>query len=186
MSEALAAVASLQALLFACTLFGFCPRLLVRVASHAFPCTDPRRSEMVGELRHVPRLERPLWVFEQFEIALFEGLPARVRQARARRTASEDPVGVIPVATDEQRDRHPEMSLLTPLQRAGISLLSPLHRSALLKANYQQKSLQEIAAELDIPDESVKHVLLRARRAFARVMSEGLEVDPHRGWQPPV
>lgn len=76
-------------MVFGCTP-GFCLRLLIL----AYPRSDPRRTELIAELYTVPRIQRPLWVAEQLETALFEGLPhrlsavlrwiARHRQARAK------------------------------------------------------------------------------------------------------
>jgi RNA polymerase sigma factor (sigma-70 family) len=55
--------------------------------------------------------------------------------------------------------------------RAALSLLSPLHRAALVKREIEEKPLPVIAEELDIPEESVKHVLFRARRALRRILA---------------
>lgn len=54
--------------------------------------------------------------------------------------------------------------------REALSLLSPLHRAALVKREIEEKPLPVIAQELDIPEESVKHVLFRARRALRRIL----------------
>ena len=61
--------------------------------------------------------------------------------------------------------------------REALSLLSPLHRAALVKREIEEKSLPQIAAELDIPEESVKHLLHRARRALRRLLV-GTSVEP--------
>lgn len=55
--------------------------------------------------------------------------------------------------------------------REALSLLSPLHRAALVKREIEEKPLPVIAEELDIPEESVKHVLFRARRALRRILA---------------
>lgn len=55
--------------------------------------------------------------------------------------------------------------------REALSLLSPLHRAALVKREIEEKTLPVIAQELDIPEESVKHVLFRARRALRRILA---------------
>jgi RNA polymerase sigma-70 factor (ECF subfamily) len=55
--------------------------------------------------------------------------------------------------------------------RAALSLLSPLHRAALVKREIEEKTLPVIAEELEIPEESVKHVLFRARRALRRILA---------------
>lgn len=52
-----------------------CPAPLVL----AFPKDDPRREEILGELDAVPYKERPLFVAEQVELALVEGLVGRLR-----------------------------------------------------------------------------------------------------------
>ena len=58
--------------------FGFAPGAMLRLIVLAFHRDDPRRSEMLAELHRVPRLERPLWVVEQMEVTLFEGIWERV------------------------------------------------------------------------------------------------------------
>ncbi|MDR2565920.1 MAG: hypothetical protein LBC97_07650 [Bifidobacteriaceae bacterium] len=62
---------------FGCLVFGFAPGVALRVILVAFPKTHPRRTELLAELRAVPYWKRPLWVSEQMEVALCEGLPAR-------------------------------------------------------------------------------------------------------------
>jgi MerR HTH family regulatory protein len=64
--------------------WGYAPGAVLRLIVLLFPKGDPRRLELLGELHAVPRLERPLWVLEQLEVALFEGL----RHRWERRTAS--------------------------------------------------------------------------------------------------
>lgn len=63
--------------------FGFAPGAALRVIVLAFPRSDPRRRELLAELYAVPRVERPFWVFEQLEVALFEGLCVRLAAQRA-------------------------------------------------------------------------------------------------------
>ncbi|MGH2843465.1 MAG: hypothetical protein ACRDKL_07770, partial [Solirubrobacteraceae bacterium] len=66
----------------------------------AYPRTDPRRAELIAELYAVTRIQRPLWVAEQLEVALFEGLGNRLAQAirqlthRHRARAQSDKRGV--------------------------------------------------------------------------------------------
>jgi hypothetical protein len=74
-------------LVLALLVFGFAPGLLLRLIVLIFPKDDPRRAELHGELYSVPRFERPFWVAEQMEVALFEGL--RSRLARRGNRASE-------------------------------------------------------------------------------------------------
>ena len=61
--------------------------------------------------------------------------------------------------------------------REALAQLSPLHREALIKREIEEKPLPQIAAELDIPVEQVKHVLHRARRALRRLLV-GTHVEP--------
>ena len=61
--------------------------------------------------------------------------------------------------------------------REALSLLSPLHREALIKREIEEKPLPQIAEELDIPVEQVKHVLHRARRSLRRLLV-GTHVEP--------
>src|SRR5687767_12631452 len=61
--------------------FGFAPGALLRIIVLAFVRDDPRRRELLAEVHAVPYLERPLWVVEQMEVALFEGLWERLRWA---------------------------------------------------------------------------------------------------------
>jgi RNA polymerase sigma factor (sigma-70 family) len=57
------------------------------------------------------------------------------------------------------------------LVREALSLLSPMHRAALVKREIEEKTLPVIADELEIPEESVKHLLFRARRALRRLLA---------------
>ena len=61
--------------------------------------------------------------------------------------------------------------------RQALSLLSPLHQAALVKREIEEKPLPQIAAELQVPEESVKHLLHRARRALRRLLI-GTSVEP--------
>lgn len=61
--------------------------------------------------------------------------------------------------------------------REALARLSPLHRDALIKREIEEKPLPVIAEELGIPEESVKHLLFRARRMLRRLLV-GTSVDP--------
>jgi hypothetical protein len=67
-----------ETLIAAIVLFGIAPGLVLRVIVLAFHPEDPRRYELQAELYAVPRYERPLWVAEQIEIAISEGLWGRL------------------------------------------------------------------------------------------------------------
>jgi RNA polymerase sigma factor (sigma-70 family) len=61
--------------------------------------------------------------------------------------------------------------------REALAMLSPLHRNALVMREIEEKPLPQIAVELDIPVEQVKHVLHRARRSLRRLLV-GTHVEP--------
>lgn len=67
--------------LLALVVFGLAPGLVLRLVVLAFHRDDPRRDELLAELRAVPRWDRPFWVFEQLEVALVEGLGERIAWA---------------------------------------------------------------------------------------------------------
>jgi hypothetical protein len=80
---------ALWLLALAVLIFGVAPGLALRLLVLIYPKTDPRRRELRGEMKAVPYLERWLFVGEQLETVLVEGVPHRVaaiRQARARRS----------------------------------------------------------------------------------------------------
>lgn len=85
MSELIQAVTSWRLLLAVLLIFGLAPGLLLRIIVLAFHRDDPRRRELRGELINVPRWERPVWVFEQLEVALVEGLGERIEWAMTGR-----------------------------------------------------------------------------------------------------
>jgi hypothetical protein len=81
-------------LIVAVAVYGFFPGVVLRFILLAFRRSDPRRAEILAELRAVPRWDRPFWVFEQAEVALFEGLLERIK---SRRTASRRRPRAIPI-----------------------------------------------------------------------------------------
>lgn len=85
MADLMDAVASWPGLLLVLFVFGFAPGFCLRVIVLAYPRKDPRRTELIAELYAVSRIERPLWVAEQLEVALFEGLSHRLSAAKDRR-----------------------------------------------------------------------------------------------------
>ena len=74
MNDLFGTVLSWKALLAAMLVFGFAPGVILRIIVRSFHRDDPRRDELLAELRIVPFLERPLWVAQQLEVAIFEGL----------------------------------------------------------------------------------------------------------------
>jgi hypothetical protein len=83
--EFLNAIVSWETFLVSLLAFGFAPGAVLRLIVLAFHRDDPRRREMLAELYRVPRLERPYWVMQQLEVALFEGVWERLRWAGAGR-----------------------------------------------------------------------------------------------------
>lgn len=63
--------------------FGFAPGATLRAGTVFLTNDDPRRQTLIAELYSVPRWHRPIWVAEQLEVCLFEGIKLR----RARRAA---------------------------------------------------------------------------------------------------
>jgi len=61
--------------------FGAALRLIVLFCRR----DNPRRWEVLGGLYAVPRIERPFWVAEQLEVALFDGLRGRFAARGATR-----------------------------------------------------------------------------------------------------
>ncbi len=106
MARLLEAVASWQTLAMVLVMFGFAPGFCLRLIVLAYPRGDPRRAELVAELYAVPRIQRPLWVTEQLEVALFEGIPHRVsatlrrlgRRRRGRVQSEQHGVGLAGLA----------------------------------------------------------------------------------------
>jgi hypothetical protein len=84
MAELMQTVASWPSLLLVVVVFGLAPGLCLRLIVLAYPRGDPRRAELIAELYAVSRIQRLLWVAEQLEVALFEGLGHRMSTARRR------------------------------------------------------------------------------------------------------
>jgi len=83
MASLISQVISWPVFVTALLVFGLAPGALLRLIVLAFPRDDPRRRELLGDLYAVPRIERPFWVFEQLELAIFEGLRNRFARSRA-------------------------------------------------------------------------------------------------------
>jgi hypothetical protein len=87
MTELLELVASPLNLLWILLGFGFAPGFCLRLIVLLYPAGHPRRKELVAELYAIKRPLRPLFVAEQFETALFEGIPER---RKARKSGKEE------------------------------------------------------------------------------------------------
>ena len=99
-------------------------------------------------------------------------------RAQARRPSLVD-IGTIPLEElpDEDRGDPVVRAEDAALVREALSMLSPLHRAALVKREIEEKSLPVIAQELEVPEDSVKHLLFRARRALRRLLV-GTSLEP--------
>jgi hypothetical protein len=78
MRDLLDAITSWRTLVVALVVFGFAPGAVLRLILLAYHRDDPRRRELRAELHIVPRWERPFWVVQQLEEALFDGLWPRL------------------------------------------------------------------------------------------------------------
>jgi len=75
------------------------------------------------------------------------------------------------------------------LVRAALAQLPALHRAALVKREIEEKPLPVIAEELDVAEDSVKHLLFRARKALRKLLAgtsvaPGTDVELSRGLRP--
>lgn len=77
MSELLLSPGALGALFLAMLIFGFAPGIFLAAIVRLIPDID-RRKELQAELYVIPYWKRPLWVAEQFEVALRTGLPVHL------------------------------------------------------------------------------------------------------------
>src|SRR5687768_7822991 len=94
-ADLLEAIVSWRTLLVALLVFILAPGAVLRLIVLAFRRDDPRRHELLAEFHAVPRIHRPLWVFEQLEVALFEGISERV--VRVIRATLDTRFGVLAV-----------------------------------------------------------------------------------------
>jgi hypothetical protein len=175
-ADLLDAIVSWRTFLIALLVFGFAPGILLRVIILAFRRDDPRRSELLAELYAVPRLERPFWVVEQLEVALFEGIRERLA-AIFRRTT--------PKVTD--------VAPLSPEKRKFA--IAPIDYSSdrfrfLQIADQIRLAIQEgqLAPGEQLPSEATLCELLgvsrgTVREALFRLRNDALIVSVHgRGW----
>lgn len=86
MQEYLQQVMHWRFLLIALIVFGFAPGAVLRFVLLAYPPDSMRRQELLAELYAMPTYFRPIWVAQQFETALFEGLPLRFGSWRRSRS----------------------------------------------------------------------------------------------------
>lgn len=72
-ADLLGIVLDWPAFLIVLAVWGFAPRAVLRIIVLAFADQD-RRNELMAEICVIPRWERPLWVCEQIETAICEGI----------------------------------------------------------------------------------------------------------------
>ncbi len=131
MAELLEAVVSWPSLVLVVAVFGFAPGLCLRLIVLAYPRSHPRRDKLIAELYAVPRIQRPLWVAEQVEVALFEGLGQRVSAAirwltgrrRARTQTHERGVRLGPMLWPARERRHLVLKILLDELRRDTTIL---------------------------------------------------------------
>ena len=70
-----------QSFLLFLLVFGVMPGVVLRIIVLAHPRNSGRRKELIAELYAVPRVQRPLWVAEQLELALTEGIGGRLARS---------------------------------------------------------------------------------------------------------
>ena len=99
--------------------FGFAPGAALRLIVLAYKREDPRRQELLSEVHHIPRIERPFWVAEQLETALFDGLRDRLASRRAGR-----PFPALVYILDSKRDKvlTLELTLEAEFKRPEVQL----------------------------------------------------------------
>lgn len=167
MAELLEAVASWPSLVLIVVVFGFAPGFCLRLIVLAYPRSDPRRKELVAELYTVPRFQRPLWVAEQLEVALFEGFAHRVSAAirwltYRRRSSAEKPA----------------ISLIVQ----ALSQLPDLDRAVVRLYYFENLTLAEISQTLGLTESRVRQLHTRLPNEIKRLEIKRLEA--RRGHDP--
>lgn len=157
MNSLITQVIAWPTLLASLLMFGFAPGAVLRMIVLAFKRDDPRRTELLAELPHVPRIERPFWVCEQLEVALFEGLARRVatliaRKRYSRRRSAQELErarrlpnigGVSPVVWNVSGHEHADMlaeALSTARHR--LLIISPFATKAVINRDFIAKLKQ--------------------------------------------
>ena len=116
---------------FALAFFGVTPGIVLRLVVRIYPRGHARREELVAELYSMGFPARPLWVAQQFETAIFEGMPAR--RAHRRPDSVQQLVGLaselhrrgtIPDPDDQVRALYDMMEWLSPRSRRRLRRLA--------------------------------------------------------------
>ena len=113
----------------ALVVFGVAPGLVLRVIVLAYPRSHPRRRELFAELYVVPYVERPWFVAQHLERAVFDGTAARKQAAAQRRRKAEpaivsrSPDGDWELGIEELPEIGGDPSLVVLLFLIGLALL---------------------------------------------------------------
>ena len=159
--------AGLGLVLLSILVFGVAPGLVLRTLVLIYPKDDPRRRDLVADLYDVPFLERPLFVGQQVETVLFEGVPQRLRSVtRARRIAGRpdaDPPAP-PPAPNATGPADPPLQCALPGCTATVEqpddgrpprlYCSPAHRAAARNMRHTARMSSVAMGQVSIPSPS--------------------------------
>ena len=109
-------------LLLGVLILGSAPGAVLRLVVRMYPAQDARRRELMAELHSVPAHQRPLWVAEQLETAMFEGLSERL-SARRRRSA-------VAKAVEDVYPSSPEAATSIESDLADVETVERLRRAS--------------------------------------------------------
>ena len=82
MAELFDVIRDWQSILAFLLLFGLAPGCVLRLMVHLYPKGHERRQELIAQLYALKFIDRPLFVVQQIERCLFEGIPARWQTRR--------------------------------------------------------------------------------------------------------
>jgi hypothetical protein len=181
MTELLDAVASWPSLVLVVVVFGFAPGFCLRLIILTYPRRDPRRKELIAELYAVPRIQRPFWVAEQLEVALFEGLGHRISAARAskgdvRRADAEQLAQRFTTAVDKLVHEK------TAVRLAGVNALAQLaddwgeQRQVCIDVLC---AYQRMTYETDPASDKHREGEREVRHTITRLIRDHLQDNPH-------
>jgi hypothetical protein len=185
----------LVGLMLGLLVFGLAPRLVLRLIVRIFPKEDLRRRELVAELHAVPRWERPFWVAEQLEVAVMEGIPARIKWRRKRKAiaswaafaaltaaGSLNQGGLRRIPRGRWRFRYDDEARAELIQDVLAELLE---NRILIALRLPRSKVRMIAVRL--VDDAMATSRGQERTATARISLDGIEFStetrsPFRGW----
>jgi hypothetical protein len=150
MAELIGAIEVWSTFLIALIVFGLAPGVVLRLIVTMYPRNDSRRKEIVAELYAVPRTERPFWVVEQLEVAVFEGLPRRRKKRRLKAELAE-------LAAEKQRFAAELMSIEERLKSVRDDIDDEMHGAGVYRDSgdltsdllWLQDEERRVVADLD-------------------------------------